>query len=227
MRKNVAQVGIGLFLILAGVLYIGRLFGLWDIGVFFDGWWTLFIIIPAILAMTNNGINFGNVIMLSIGALLLLDAQGILQDNIGFKLIFPVIIIAIGANIIFTRNNSYDSAVYDEVKKNNSNQENILAIFGGNEQNYTNKIFTGVSTCAIFGGVELDLRNAIIEKDCVIETCDIFGGTDISLPTNVKVRLNVTPIFGGVENNHISSPEGNAPTVYINSTCIFGGAEIK
>ncbi|MFT3950996.1 MAG: hypothetical protein QM689_03465 [Oscillospiraceae bacterium] len=50
---------------------------------------------------------------------------------------------------------------------------------------------------AIFGGVDLDLRGAIIDRDCKIDVTNIFGGTDIQLPPNVRLILNDTPILGG------------------------------
>jgi len=47
------------------------------------------------------------------------------------------------------------------------------------------------------------------------------------LPKNVRVIVNSTPIFGGVENSFISEAADNAPTVLIRALSVFGGTDIK
>lgn len=66
MRKNVANILWGLFFIGIGVGLIGNVLGFWDFSVFFKGWWTLFIIIPALVSMVQSGIRLGNLIVLAI-----------------------------------------------------------------------------------------------------------------------------------------------------------------
>ncbi len=80
---------------------------------------------------------------------------------------------------------------------------------------------------AIFGGVELDLREAIIEEDIVINATVAFGGIDISVPGNVNVKVSNIPIFGGVSNKAGRTYNESLPTIYVNSTCMFGGIDIK
>lgn len=45
--KNVRNVLWGIVLIAVGVIIALHAFGVADINIFFDGWWTLFIIVPA------------------------------------------------------------------------------------------------------------------------------------------------------------------------------------
>ena len=80
---------------------------------------------------------------------------------------------------------------------------------------------------AIFGGVKLDLKNAIIDQDVVINASAIFGGIDIYVPKNVKVKTKSVPIFGGVNNKANISTDEKSHTIYINGTAVFGGIEIK
>ena len=72
----------------------------------------------------------------------------------------------------------------------------------------------------------LDLRNAIITEDVVINSTCIFAGIDIFVPQNVQVKVAGVPVFGGVDNKAANAAPG-APTVYVNSTCIFSGVDIK
>ncbi|MGN0383208.1 MAG: LiaF domain-containing protein, partial [Eubacterium sp.] len=80
---------------------------------------------------------------------------------------------------------------------------------------------------AIFGGVKCDLRNAIIDSDVVINTSSTFGGIEIYVPSNVKVKIKSTPIFGGVSNKANTKTDENSHTIYINGIVVFGGVEIK
>lgn len=47
---------LGLILIILGVIIGLNTFGITSIDIFFDGWWTLFIIIPAILGYQKKKI---------------------------------------------------------------------------------------------------------------------------------------------------------------------------
>ena len=45
--KNVKPIVWGIAIIALGVIFGGNALGLFELNVFFDGWWTLFIIIPS------------------------------------------------------------------------------------------------------------------------------------------------------------------------------------
>ena len=75
--------------------------------------------------------------------------------------------------------------------------------------------------------MECDLRNSVINSDCVINTNSIFGGIDIKVPSYVKVKVKSTPIFGGISNSAQQNVTSDSPTIYINGLCIFGGVDIK
>ena len=121
--------------------------------------------------------------------------------------------------------------VSEEIKKLNEkkNKDNeYCATFSGQNANFDGEKFNGANLTAVFGGVKCDLRNAIIEEDVLINTCSVFGGIDILIPDNVKVKVKSSSIFGGVDEEKKKKIENNeAHTIYINATCIFGGADIK
>lgn len=227
MRNKVSNSLWGLIFILAGVAFLGNAYDWWGgFNLFFDGWWTLFIIIPCAISIIRHGFNAGSIIGLGIGIILLLSAQDIF-DYIDIRnLIIPLILVAIGLSIIFR--GSFNKFVNEQVKiQTRAGAPDYSAIFCGNAQNYQNEVFTGCTISATFGGVELNLRNAIINEDCAINATATFGGVDIFLPPNVNVKVSSTPIFGGVDNKAMPTIAVNAPTVYINATCIFGGIDIK
>lgn len=225
MRKKYSSVVLGLLLIVVGVAYSGKILGLWDFNFTFAGWWTLFIIVPCFFSILGDGLRFFNVTGFLIGTAFLLTEQNIIPNGLGYKLVFPIVIIVLGFSILFKRTLNFP----EDFKGVNSrgNGPDYYAILGGNKPNFTNAIFNGGNCYAILGGVELHLNQAIIKEDCVINIYSILGGTDIYLPINVKAVVNSTPILGGVENKFVSSNDPNAPTVLINAVSILGGTDIK
>ena len=100
------------------------------------------------------------------------------------------------------------------------------AIFASSKFKYPNDIFTGTCINSIFGSVVLDLRDAIINEDVVINASVIFAGADIYVPSNVNIKVSSVPIFGGVSNK-VYNQNVSGPTIFINATCMFGGLDIK
>lgn len=227
--KNLGNILWGIVLIVIGLIIGGNALGITNINIFFEGWWTLFIIIPCFIGLFKEREKTGNVIGLLIGIALLLSCQNILEFDMIWKLAFPVILIIIGFSFIFK--DAFDQKVSEEIKKLNGkkNKDNeYTAIFSGQDVNFNNEKFNGANLTAVFGGVDCDLRNAIIEEDVLINVCSIFGGVDILVPDNVKVKIKSSSIFGGVEEKKRNTIDNNeAHTIYINATCIFGGAETK
>ena len=218
----------GLTLILIGLIFGGNALGITDIDIFFDGWWTLFIIIPCFAGLFNEKEKTGNIIGLFIGISLLLSCQNIIEFDLIAKLWFPTILVCIGASIIFK--DTIGGKVNEEIKKLNekrANQNEYCATFSGQDLKYDQEKFTGADLTAVFGGIECDLRKAIIEADVVINTSSIFGGIDIFVPENVKVKVKSSSIFGGVSNKKKHAENIEVHTVYINATCLFGGVDIK
>lgn len=265
MKRSSTGIIWGLLIIVLGILIGAKAFGM-EFDIFFDGFWTLFIIIPSAIGLTEKGNRTGSMIGLSIGILLLLAARDIIQWDMFGKLILAVIFIIIGIKLIYeeiTKNkygdsssnftyskdstysytdeksskNYYDSQQTDtsnqfsQEKKNESDyKKQVVSIFSGKDMNFNGKEFHGIAISAVFGGADLDLRNAIITKDCIIDVTVIFGGIDIKVGDNVRIVMNCSPIFGGVEDhtNYRGGVEGSSnPTLYINGACIFGGIDIK
>jgi predicted membrane protein len=133
-----------------------------------------------------------------------------------------------------SNNSSYNSgesqdSVYREYR-NSANQGLIKTynnILSGRTIGLENEEFYGANINSILGGMDLDLRRAIITRDVVIEATCILGGVDIYVPSNVKVSINCTPILGGVGNKSNAHVDGNYPIIYINATCVLGGMDVK
>ena len=97
---------IGLLLIAAGIIWGGNALGLFQVSLFFRGWWTLFILVPCLYAIIKNGPDVPNIIGLIIGILLFLSARDILPNGTLGKLIIPVILIVAGAGMLIGKKGS-------------------------------------------------------------------------------------------------------------------------
>ena len=226
--KKLGNVLWGLVFIAIGIIVGGNALGITNINIFFNGWWTMFIIIPCFIGMIKEDDKTGNFIGLLIGVLLLLACQNIINFDLIWKLALPTILIIIGLSIIFK--DTVGGKINSEIKKLNEkrNDENTYcATFAGQNVNFDGEHFTGADLTAVFGGVKCDLRNAIIDSDVVINASCTFGGIEIYVPSDVKIKIKSTPIFGGVSNKANNKSSEDSHTIYINGTAVFGGVEIK
>ena len=225
--KNVKRIIIGLLIIAVGVLLILKRLNVIDnFSIFFEGWWTLFIIVPSILGLISDDDKVGSLIGLTIGVLLLLAARDIIDFDLIWKLIFPVILIYIGLSLVFK--DTFKNKVKKEIQKiNTDGKVEYTSTFSSQKINLAKEEFKGAEINAIFGGVDLDLRDAKIKEDTVIKATCVFGGFDLLLPEDVNVKVDSTSIFGGVEDKRKDTKEEAKHTVYVQATCIFGGVEIK
>lgn len=224
--KNLSRVLWGIVLIFVGVIWGLNRTGVADINIFFDGWWTLFIIVPSAISFFEKGNNkVSSLIFLIIGVLLLLAAQGLFEFEILWEILLPAIVVLIGLSLIF--GNKVDFNVKEKTKcLDSEDTENIFAAFG--EQNVTKsgEKFEKANLNAIFGAVKLDLREAKLEKETVIGAWAIFGGIEILVPKDCIVKVKGTPIFGGISNER-KNEEDAKKTIYIEGYAVFGGIEIK
>lgn len=225
MRNQVSSILWGVLFIVAGLGFIANI--LWGFNIFFDGWWTLFIIVPSAISVFQNGPRSFAVCAFIIGVLLLLSCNGLFDFGSIQELIVPAIFIVIGASIIIKGIGfNFDKRIAITQK---NGQKDYSATFGGQTIVYSeNEVFEGAVINAIFGGIDLDLRASIINEDVAIDCTTVFGGTDIFIPNDVNIKISSTPIFGGVSNKKRRTPYiDGAPTVYINAVCMFGGVDIK
>ncbi len=213
----------GLIFVTAGVIFLGNELHFWNVDLFFQGWWTLFIVIPSIVGLFKHGARTSSFLGIVIGILLFMAAQDIIDWSVVLQAFLPILLVIIGLSLIFKPKCCGEKKVE---RKDDKGIQSYTAIFGGTEEKFGAKKFEGANCTAIFGGVDLDLRQAKIKDDILIDCTSIFGGIDIYVPEKVNVKTSGVPVFGGTECKIGSTDEKN-PTIYINYTCIFGGIEIK
>lgn len=223
MRKRIGNVLWGLIFVAIGIGVIGEMGGAWEFQLFFDGWWTLFLILPAAIHIVENGIRISNTLCLLGGTAMLAACQNLITWDMLAALFLPVVLIVIGAIMIF-KNLFHIGMRKVSIKTEDKRTESV--VFSGKKLLVENE-FKGMDCEAVFGGITLDLRRALITQNVSIDALAVFGGIDILLPANVKVCLSDTSLFGGCSNRFASNKDSEAPTVYLNATALFGGVEVK
>ncbi len=220
----------GIIFIAAGVVWALSALDIVDVNLFFKGWWTMFIIVPCTVSLFTSNDKSGSLTGIVIGVLLLLGARNVISFGMIMKLIVPIIIISIGIKLIW---NSFfgkkKKAEVPETEVNAEDIENVFAVFTGMKADCRGKVFRGAEINAIFGGVNYDLREAVLEPERVINATAVFGGISIFVPENVEVRVKSTSIFGGVSNKSRCADDAaeDVITLYVSALCLFGGIEIK
>lgn len=231
MRNKLSNLILGLVFIVLGMGIAGDIIELWEFSMFFPGWWTLFLIIPCLVSIIRKGIGLWNSAGLFIGAMLLITQYVDIEID-WWKLIVPAILIVIGLQIIFRgalrKNIRVNGSAHVEAQPDfsNLNKQNYSAVFSSNNVKVTDQ-FVGANLDSVFGAVVLDLRGALISSDVEITATAVFGGIDIYVPEGINVKVNNVPIFGGVSNKTGYKPEQGAYTIYLDSTTMFGGIDIK
>lgn len=225
--NNIKNILWGIVLVIIGVIIGLNTIGITDIDIFFDGWWTLVIIVPCFIGLFTNKDKTGNIIGLLVGVILLLGMQNIIDFNLIWKLLLPSIIVIIGLSLIFK--NTFNSKINNEIKKlNNKNTKDneYCATFSGQRIDIPNEEFKGATLNSVFGSITCDLREVKIKEDVVINASSVFGGIDIIVPDDVNIKIKSNSIFGGV-NNKKKNNEDKKYTIYVNASCLFGGVDIK
>ena len=110
----------GFVFIIIGVVFGLNALEITDINIFFDCWWTLFIIVPCFIGLFKDDDKSSNLIGLIIGLCLLLGCQDIIEFAIIWKLMIPAILVMIGLSFIFK--DTLNSKVNKEIKKLNKNE---------------------------------------------------------------------------------------------------------
>lgn len=105
----------------------------------------------------------------------------------------------------------------------------LVAIFGGASREGRWRVGGQVTAVACFGGVEIDLTEAVFEApELVIQVTAIFGGVEIKVPENATVRSGGgVGIFGGFDVKGYESGDPHAPVVHVHGLALFGGVNVE
>lgn len=221
--KNKKNVIWGLILILVGVLAALKLFGLWDFTLLFDGWWTLFIIVPCVLGLFEgrNADILGSLTGIGIGVILLLACQDLFPMEDSWKLIVPFLIVMLGVKLIFGKKK--EPVITTETKVDG---RNIKVQFGAERVDLAGQSVENMKIDCSFGSVELDLRSAVFSDDAVLTVKCGFGEVKIFTSAGVAVENHINTGVGSVKIDAVS-PENPMARLILVGDCGFGSVLVE
>lgn len=214
---------LGILIIVIGVLYLLSVIDP-SFAINYSLLWPIALIVLCLYSIFKNkradivpaiGLFFG---------LLILGVNCELWSDKAYEFIWPGILIIVGLSIIFKSVN-YKKRKVDVLGKDGIHTYN--GILAGVEEKVESKDFKGADIYAVFGGVDLDLRNIEVKDDIVINVYSVFGGTTLLVPENYNIKINSTAVFGGNENKTKNKFDEKKKTININCVSVFGGTEIK
>jgi predicted membrane protein len=236
----------GVFILLIGVAALVKA-TVTDLPNWFFSWQTFLIALGLFTGIKHGFRGATWFILILIGGAFLVPH--IYPDIDIRRYIWPVVLIIIGAFIILKPRRRYwgddlndnsqkkssaspdieDAKIVDETSYSKEDFVHATSVFGGVKKIVISKNFKGGDLVNIFGGSELDLTRCDFNGTATIELTNIFGGTKLIIPADWAVKSDAAVIFGGVEDKrHISGdPAGNAKTLLLKGTVIFGGVDIR
>lgn len=193
-----------------------------DAGAVIGDWWPVLLLLGALLDLLSRPPRFVSAIVLGGLGLVLLGITTDVVDASVWELVWPAVLVGLGLWLLLRRPVSL-------VGHRASPDERIdaVAVFSGRRVVNTAPRFRGGSATAVFGGVEIDLTEAHIEGEAVLDAVALFGGVDVEVPHGWRVVVDGPAVFGGNE-SHVPPPaHDDVPTLHVRGTAIFGGVDVK
>ena len=220
-----SQVVLGLLVVGMGVLF---LLDNLDILNFRHaiGFWPLVFIVAGCAALFGHGPRSGNYmggVLIAVGVLMILGRLGFF--HISWDTLWPLVMIALGGLVLY-RSLGPGRVARPAAGAGSDNVVDIVAVLGGFERRVSSQDFRGGEITAVMGGCALDLREASIVKEAVINVFATWGGINIKVPPDWTVVLNGTPLMGGFSEKTVTPPDGSKRLV-ITGYAIMGGVEVR
>lgn len=223
--SDLGRLLLGLAIITLGVLFLLDAGGVLDADHAIDRWWPTLLVAAGVFTLAGRPPSVVRGAMLTgVGILLLLFTNDVLHGN-AWTYLWPSAVILAGLVVIarWSGRAVAPGALEEDVIRS-------IAVFGGPQLVSTARHLQGAWLTAIFGGISLDLRDAVpAAGGARVNATAAFGGIDLLVPRGWRISVHSTPIFGGLEDktDHTVIPPDGAPVLHIDAVCFFGGIEIK
>jgi len=175
-------------------------------------------------------------ILIVVGVLFLLDNLNIIPIE-QITRFWPILLIAVGLFLLVDRTvlrfNLGGRYGRDEFAGANIPGYRIreAAVFGGGKRRVNAQDFVGGKLDAVFGGFQIDLREAVMAGDsAVMDISVVFGGCELRIPDTWLAVVQGTGIFGAFTDNTRQPDPLRVPNpkrLIVKGGAVFGGVDIK
>src|SRR5258707_6726414 len=185
----------------AVILAIGAIFLLDNLGVVNAGriwmFWPLILIFAGLVKLLDPCRRSWGAMLMALGVFFLLNSLGVAHFSWGA--FWPVILIGVGVMAMWSALQARN--LTDGLKNESSDPLTMLnesAIFGGVQKRLGGKDFRGGQLQALFGGIEIDMRDAdMAGTEKVLHANALFLGIQLSVPENWFVGTLGLGAFSG------------------------------
>lgn len=217
--------------------------------------WQMLLIVLGVNAFYRKRYTAG-LLLFSIGIIFLLPVLGRtfpeifgVLHNLDLRLYWPIVLIAIGIAMIFTRTfserrkNKYDKEnsnieVNNDASKdvdlkgiyNNGDSVDKNVLFSSSTQIVFSNNFKGGELNAAFGAIQIDLRKVKLSENNFLEANALFGSVILYIPEDWKINVKSENLFGGIQDKRINISQNfddNTPALNFKGGCVFGSIEIR
>jgi hypothetical protein len=216
---NWARAFFGTLIVAVGALLLLDNLEVIDSGELIATWWPVAIIAGGVLSYVANRRHVIMPLILVLAGVALLLRTTDTVDTL--DLVVPVVVILVGLFLLFGRS-------LGSKRTEVGNRITSFNLFSGSEVASNSPSFEGGTVGAVFGGAEVDLRQATIAPDATLDVFVAFGGVEVYVPRGWRVDINGFPLFGGFDNATVKEPlPADSPLLRIDATVLFGGLDVK
>lgn len=216
-QRSIGQLVLGLVVLLAGVTLLLDRLDVLQAGNVWSVFWPMLVTalgVAAFLVVPRAWL--GPLLVTAAGVYWLLEALDVVRGSV-WTYVLPVAIIVLGLSIL----------VASTTKDQTADRITTLVFLWGADRRTTSQQFKSAALTAIFGGVDLDLREANIVGRARIDAFAMFGGVDVKVPQHWRVNVAGLPVFGGYDDKTNPPANPDAPVLDVHVVAIFGGATVK
>jgi hypothetical protein len=207
---------LGLVLLAVGVVFLADQADVLDAGAVLSTWWPTVVILAGLLKFSVHPRDLGGAAAVTGVGLVLLAWQ---LDLVGAVLL-PLALIGAGLVVLFRAPHAESARVVDP-------NVSLLALFGSRDTRVGAARFEGGRAVAVFGGVDLDLRDtALPQEGASLELVSVFGDVNVLLPMGWRIEVAGPVILGDLEDRTLGAPAG-APVLHIRATVVLGDVELR
>ncbi|MBW1597333.1 DUF1707 domain-containing protein [Streptomyces sp. JJ38] len=102
----------------------------------------------------------------------------------------------------------------------------LVAVFTAVVRRGRWRVGRGLHAYAVFGSVELDLAEAVFERqEVVVAAFALFGSVEITVPENITLREAGSGVMGAFEVEPLAADDPRAPVVVVRGLAVCGAVQ--
>ena len=146
--------------------------------------------------------------------------------------LWPMLLIGGGGLIIYRYFNPQMDMPRRDLKADGSEMDTINEsnIMGGTNKKIFTKNFEGGNMNCVMGGGQIDLTEADLGSNAVLNVFLLMGGLELKVPRDWNIIIDVLPIMGGINDQITKFPENivnKDKKLLITGNIVMGGVDIK